>query len=95
MARKIRFSDKALIELESTSRYIAKDSAYYARLFIQRVLRIVRSLNQFPESGRVVPEYNTPQISEKFLGHDRIVYRIHPEWIEIVAICHGSKLLKL
>ena len=95
MARKIRFSDKALTELESTSRYIAKDSAYYARIFVQRVLRIVRSLNQFPESGRIVPEYEATHIREKFLGHYRIVYRINPEWIEVAAICHGSKLLKL
>ena len=95
MAGKVRFSDKALVDLESTSRYIAKDSVYYARIFVQRVLRIVRSLNQFPEAGRIVPECDLPNIREKFLGHYRIVYRIHSEWIEIVAICHGSKLLKL
>lgn len=95
MADKIRWSLKAANSLEDICKFISKDSEYYAIFFAKRVFELIRSLEQFPLSGRVVPEYNDKNLREKILDNYRIVYRVKDENIEIVVICHGSKLLSL
>jgi toxin ParE1/3/4 len=54
---------------------------------------VVDSIKEFPNSGRVVPEYNNKALREKILNNYRIVYRVKDEYIEIVVITHCSKLL--
>jgi toxin ParE1/3/4 len=93
MAYRVKWSPKAASHLEGICDYIAKDSQYYAVLFAKKVVAIVKSLPQFPKAGRIVPEYNDENLREKIYGNYRIVYRIKEEVIEIVVICHGSRLL--
>ena len=47
----------------------------------------------FPESGRIVPEYNLRNIREIINQNYRIVYRVKSEIVEIVTIVHGARLL--
>jgi plasmid stabilization system protein ParE len=94
MAHSIKWSPRAASHFEGICDYIAKDSKHYAALFAKKVLSIVKSIPQFPKSGRVVPEYNDENMREKLYENYRIVYRIKEEVIEIVAICHGSRLLE-
>ena len=47
----------------------------------------------FPESGRIVPEYNQKDLWEVIFQNYRIVYRIKPDIIEIVTITHGARLM--
>ncbi|MBE7546066.1 MAG: type II toxin-antitoxin system RelE/ParE family toxin [Planctomycetia bacterium] len=54
---------------------------------------MVKSIPQFPKSGRMVPEYGDEDLREKIYENYRIVYSIKGELIEVVAICHGSRLL--
>ena len=93
MAKKIIWSPKAANNLEEICNYIAKDSEYYAAIVAKRIVAIVESIPQYPSSGRIVPEYLNTSLREKFYKHYRIVYRIMEDMIEIVAICHGSKML--
>ena len=94
MAQGIKWSPRAVSHLEGICDYIAKDSKYYAALFAKKIIAIVKSIPQFPRSGRVVPEYNDENLREKLYENYRIVYRIKEDVIEIVAICHGSRLLE-
>ncbi|MEK6652122.1 MAG: type II toxin-antitoxin system RelE/ParE family toxin [Nitrospirota bacterium] len=93
MAYRIKWSPKAAFHFEGICDYIAKDSKYYAVLFAKKVVAIVKSLPQFPKTGRIVPEYNDENLREKIYENYRIVYRIKEEVIEIVAICHGARQL--
>lgn len=93
MAKKIIWSPRAADSLEEICNYIANDSEYYASLVANRIIEIVESIPRFPNSGRMVPEYQDASLREKFYKHYRIVYRTLAETIEIVAICHGAKLL--
>ncbi len=93
MAFKIKWSPRAASNLEEICNYIAKDSEYYASLFAKKVNNIVRSIPQFPKSGRIVPEYDNENLRERIYESYRIVYRLKGEIIEIVAICHGAKPL--
>jgi toxin ParE1/3/4 len=94
MALPIRWAPKAAYQLEGIVEYIAQDSNRYAAIFARRVLQIVRAIPAHPDAGRVVPEYGNKNLREKFhLGY-RIVYRLTPNTIEIVAICHGARLIE-
>jgi len=93
MALKIRWSPRAAANLEDTFEYIAKDSKHYASLFIIRLNNLIKSIPNFPQSGRMVPEYGTENLREKIFENYRIVYRLKEEWIEIVAIIHSAKPL--
>ncbi len=93
MAHKIRWSPRAASSFEEICSYIARDSEVYATLFAKKINETIKSIPQFPESGRIVPEYGDENIREKIYEKYRIIYRIKEEVIEIVAICHGSKLL--
>ena len=94
MAYRIKWSPRAASHFEEICDYIAKDSRYYAALFAKKVIAIVKSLPEFPKTGRIVPEYNDENLREKIYGNYRIVYRIKEEVIEIVAICHGARQLE-
>ena len=43
--------------------------------------------------GRIVPEYEQDDLKERIFQNYRIVYRVKPEAVEIVAIVHGARLL--
>ena len=89
----IRWSPKAVANLEDIYRFIAKDSKHYAALFIKRINIVVKAIPQFPLAGRIVPEYDDENLREKIFENYRIVYRIKETVIEIVTICHHAKLI--
>jgi plasmid stabilization system protein ParE len=94
MAGSIRWSPRAVSQLEEICEHIGKDSEHYARLFAKRVMNIVKTLPRFPNSGRVVPAYGRVDLREKLYGNYRIVYRLKDDTIEIVVITHGARLLE-
>ena len=89
----VTWTPQALDDLDSIAEFISEDSPCYAGLFVINVFDVVNRLYEFPESGRVVPETNTPQIREIIMGNYRIVYRINLKKIEILTVIHGAKLL--
>ena len=54
-------------------------------------MTLIKSIPDFPNKGRIVPEYIDKNLRELIYKNYRIVYRIKNDIIEIVAICHGSK----
>ncbi len=94
MAYKIRWSPRAILNLEEICNYIARDSEHYASLFAKKVIAIVKNIPQFPKAGRIVPEYKDENLREKIYQNYRIVYRLKDDIIEIVAICHGARPLE-
>lgn len=91
---KIVWSEFALEDLRSIHEYISKDSKVYADKFVEKIINKVSQLESFPESGRVVPEFDTAAIRELIEGNYRIVYRINPAQVSIVRVHHAARLLK-
>jgi plasmid stabilization system protein ParE len=87
------WSPRALADLEGICEYIARDSERYAKFFAQRAVALIESIPAHPLLGSVVPEYGQADLRERRLQSYRIVYRLTPERIEIVAIVHGARLL--
>ena len=91
---KILWSPKSITSLEEIADYISINSPYYAPIFIQKIIRSVERLKDFPLSGRIVPEFNDKNIREVIFHNYRIVYRVKKDSVEISFVTHGAKLLE-
>ncbi len=87
---KIYWSIIARRSLQEIADYIATDSPFYAVNFVERILAQVDKLNEFPEIGRVVPEFQCNNLRELLFQNYRIVYRIKEKHVFIVAVSHSS-----
>lgn len=91
---KITWSLKSVENLDDISNYISKNSPLYAPVFIQKIIKSVDRLIEFPLSGRVVPEFNDENIRELIFHNYRIVYRVNFNNVEIILVIHGARLIK-
>ncbi|MCX6639428.1 MAG: type II toxin-antitoxin system RelE/ParE family toxin [bacterium] len=89
----IIWSPRAVADFEEIVEYISSDSEYYALALAKDIFNAIKSLKLFPNSGRIVPEFNRPELRERIYKGYRIIYRIAKERIEIVAIVHHARLL--
>ena len=89
----VKWTLQAAEDLESITDFIAKDSPYYARLFVTNIFKAIDHLMQFPHSGRIVPELKNPVVRELILGNYRLVYRLKKKIIELLTIYHGARIL--
>lgn len=91
--RKLTWLPAAYADLEGIWSYIARDSAVYASGMIKRIVDAPKSLPRFPQLGRVVPEWESPQIRELIVGNYRLIYKIEVERIIVLAVIHGARLM--
>ena len=89
--KQIVWSPQSLRDLRAIREYIAKDSERYADLTIARIFSAVERLLHFPQSGRIVPERDDPEIREIIVGRFRVVYRFRGSVIEVATIFRGSR----
>jgi len=87
----ITWSPQSLRDLEGIRAYIAQDSPRYAELVVQRIVAAIERLGAFPESGRVVPELDRPEIREVIVRPYRVVYRYRGEAVEIATVFRASR----
>jgi toxin ParE1/3/4 len=85
---------KAIDDLRSIHDYISKDSILYADRFVDKIINRVSQLENFPKSGRVVPEFDSPLIRALIEGNYRIVYKISSDQVAIVRVHHSARQLK-
>lgn len=64
----INWTKKSLKDLRAINDYISLDSTFYAARFVSKLIKRVDQLIDFPESGRIVPEKNVPEIRELIEG---------------------------
>ena len=95
MVEKIRWSPKAADNFEEICNFIGKDSEFYASMLAKKINSIIKNIPLFPESGRIVPEYQDKSLREKIFQNYRIVYRIKGDFIEIAAISHCARQLNI
>ena len=89
----IRWTPQAADDLAAIHDYIARDSAFYARSVAERILTAIDRLEDFPLSGRVVPELQREDIREIIQRPYRIVYRVKEDSVHILTIFRSSMLL--
>ena len=77
----------------TSSRFIARDNPKRAMSFGYQLISETDRLQNFPELGRIVPEYENQRIREIIFRPYRIVYRVnHDRKIcEIVRVWHSAR----
>ena len=88
MDHRVVWSPAALDDAEAVIAYIARDSAQYASAVARKLRDAARGLRDFPLSGRTVPELRDERVREKLVYSYRLIYRVEPAQVTIVAIIH-------
>lgn len=88
---RIDWSDLALDDLQDIRQYIHKDSPYYANQLVELVFQTVDRLEDFPKSGRRIPECDMENWREIIVGDYRVMYLLQAERVLIVAVMHCSR----
>ena len=52
----------------------------------------VERLQEFPQSGRIVPEHNIASLREVIVRPYRVVYRLREGVVEVVTVFRASRL---
>lgn len=73
--------------------YDSQDAPAVGRRFVAQVLSRVRQLETFPDSGRVVPEFETPWLRELEMPPFRIVYRRDEASVTVVRVWRSERLI--
>ncbi|HEC67670.1 MAG TPA: type II toxin-antitoxin system RelE/ParE family toxin [Candidatus Desulfofervidus auxilii] len=94
MGFKVIWSPEAVEDLEAIAEYIERDSEFYAKAVVSKILDVARSIKDFPKIGRIVPEIGDENIRERFVYSYRLVYQIQGHQILIVAVIHGKQMFE-
>ncbi|MCD4719194.1 MAG: type II toxin-antitoxin system RelE/ParE family toxin [Desulfobacula sp.] len=90
---KVLWTENAIDHLANIYEYIAFNSPTYARHMIDRITRRTEQIAEHNLSGRKVPEYDAEDIRELIEKPYRIIYRIKPDQIDVIAVIHGARLM--
>lgn len=93
MAFTLIWSPAARLDLWDVMSYISEFDRGAASRFGRNVFDSLEQLIDFHESGRIVPEFQNPNIREIILKPCRIVYRLNKEesLVEIARIWHSAR----
>ena len=91
---RIRWTDQAIADLAAIRSFIEQDSPHYASVVVTRLIAAVDRLKDFPQSGRVVPEFAHNAVREIVERPYRIIYRrLHEDEIHILTVHHAARQL--
>jgi len=91
---KVKFTPSAKAQFLTALSYIRKDKPSAAIDFRNRAEKILRRLEDFPESGRIIPEFPELPYREVIISPYRFFYKIKDDVVWIVAVWHGAQLPK-
>ena len=92
---RVLWTRQAVEDVEAIKAYVSRDSERYAALLTERLVAAVGRLVLFPQSGRIVPEVGDDLLREVIHGNYRVVYRLRTEFVEVVAVHHAARLLRV
>jgi toxin ParE1/3/4 len=88
---RVRFTPTGRAQFLAAIAYIRRENPAAAARFRQRAEQALRRLEQFPESGRVVPEFLDLPYREVIVPPYRFFYRIKEAAVWVVAVWHGAQ----
>ncbi len=96
MVRQVVWAERARDDLREIHDYIARDSAWYAQVQVQRIQDTAIRPQRHPRIGRPVPEFPGEPWRELLAGNWRVIYRLNDDETEvrILAVVHARRVLK-
>jgi toxin ParE1/3/4 len=90
----VLWTDAAVAQLQAIYDYLAQTSPDYAVRIVDRLTNRSIQIAAFPNSGRMVPEYERNEIREVIEGRYRIIYLVEPSQVQVLAVIHGARDLR-
>ncbi len=90
---RVHWTENAIGHLTNIYEYVAINSPMYAKRMVDKITRRSEQIADYPFSGREVPEYDAEDIREIIEPPYRIIYRIKPSQIDVLAVIHSAQLL--
>jgi len=93
---KITFAASAVKDLEEIRKWYAEQQVPdVGEQLLEEVVSQVERLADFPQSGRLVPEFGGAHLREIIHPPFRIVYRLDEIRVRIVRVWRSERLLKM
>ena len=93
---KLFFSESAVSDLEEIKKYYLNEGApQIGDNFVASIIKHTETLQDNPDIGRIVPEFEEQKIRELIHPPFRIVYLREYSAIHIVRVWRSERLLKL
>ena len=93
MGWRVRWTTPAWRDVEEVARFIARDSPRYAVVLQREAQAAARSLREFAQRGRVVPERSDERLRELIVGRSyRLIYRIAgDDEVHVIAFVNSAR----
>ena len=89
---RVRFTPSAREQFLAAVEYIRRDKPSAAVRFRKRAEHVLRRLERFPHSGRVIPEFPGLPYREVIVRPYRFFYRLKGNAVWVVAVWHSAQL---
>lgn len=89
--RRVVWTVGARVALGEAIAYVAGEAPGRARALLERVLHSAASLADLSERGRIVPESDDPAVRELLVRPYRLLYRVNPGEVQIIALLHERR----
>ena len=92
----ITFSESAVQDLEDIrDYYLEQQVPEVGDRFLEEIITLVEELPVHPDRGRIVPEFNRPQLRELIHPPFRIVYHRDKSRLRIVRVWRSERIMRL
>jgi toxin ParE1/3/4 len=96
IVKPVEFAESAICDLaEILAWYAEQQVPDVGERLVRELFARTEQLAEFPESGRIVPEFDVKTIRELIHPPFRLVYRIDSAKIWIVRVWRSERLLRL
>lgn len=92
MSLRVRFTPAARTQFLAALEFIRADNPAAAQGLCDKAADSLSRLVDFPESGRVLPEFPDLPFREVMVARYRIFYRVKADTVWVVAVWHGAQL---
>jgi len=89
---KVKFTPSARSQFLGALDYIRQERPSAARMMRERAEASLSRLSEFPESGRVLPEFPDLPFREVIVPPYRFFYRVKADAVWVVAVWHDAQL---
>lgn len=92
---KLYWTREALEKLVEIENFISRDSQENAEKFVDYLIQQADFISGNPKMGRMVPEISNPALREIIVKNYRIVYHLKEDYIEVLTLFQGQRLLRV
>ena len=90
---RVIWTPEAQAHLDGIYHYLQRDAPFYANGVVDKLTRRSQQLVDHPHSGRIVPLYEDRNLRELIAYPYRLIYRVTPDCIYVIAVFHGAQQL--